>query len=62
MKNGRSNGRDAVKQRSDLARNWIDPRQIWPLVKIAAMARQRQIPGVVHTAMLLRNDMYDVVE
>ena len=62
MKNGRSNGRDAVKQRSDLARNWIDPRQIWPLVKIAAMARKCQIAGLVCPAMLFRNDMFDVVE
>ena len=51
-----------MKQRSYLTRHWIDPCQIWPLVKIAAMARQRQIPRVVHAAMLLRNDVFNVVE
>jgi hypothetical protein len=40
----------------------VDPRQIWTLVAIAAVAGERQIADVVQSAMLARNYVFNVVE
>ena len=50
-----------MKQWSDLTRNRIDPSN-WLFMKIAAMASQRQIPGVVYAAVLFRHDVFGVVK
>jgi hypothetical protein len=51
-----------MKQESNLTRNWVDPRQIRPLMKIATMTGQRQIARVVGPAMLFRYDVFDMVD
>lgn len=50
-----------MKQRGRLARQRIDPREIRPLMQIAALARQRQIPKNVGAAVLPGYDVLDVV-
>ena len=40
----------------------IDTTQIWPLVKIATMACQREVVDVVGAAMLLGNHMLDMMQ
>ena len=51
-----------MKQGSYRTRNRINPCEVRSFVKVAAMAGQGQIASVIETAMLFRNDMFDVVE
>lgn len=51
-----------MKQVRYFTRDWIDPCEVGTFMKIAAMASQRQIAGVVETAMLFSNDVFDVVK
>jgi hypothetical protein len=50
-----------VEEQSNLSIIGVDARQVWTFVEIAAMARQRQIIGIVGTAVLFRDNMFDVV-
>jgi len=51
-----------MKQRHHLVCHRVDPGQVGAFVKVAAMAGQREIVGIIETAMLLRNDVFDVME
>jgi hypothetical protein len=51
-----------MKKRCNLTGHRVDPGQIRAFVKVAAMAGKREIVGAIGTAMLTRNDVFDVVE
>jgi hypothetical protein len=51
-----------MKQRRHLVGQSVDPTQVGTFVKVAAMARQREIIGVIETAMLLSNDVLNVMD
>jgi hypothetical protein len=51
-----------MKQAYYVTRSWVNPREIGAFVEVAAMASQRQVGCVVQSAMLLRNDVFDVME
>ena len=51
-----------MKQGCHFARHGIDPGQIGTFMKIASVAGKRQIVGFVETAVLFRNDVFDVME
>ena len=50
-----------MKKVLDMARQRIDPAQIWALVKVASVACECQIVGVVGATMLTGDYMLDVV-
>jgi len=50
-----------MKQRDRLARQRVDPRQIRPLMQVAALACQRQIPHRVGAAVLPGDHVLDVM-
>ena len=50
-----------VKQGDNISGQRVDPSQVWPLAQIAAVAGQGEVSGIVGPAMLLRDDMLDVV-
>jgi len=50
-----------VEERLDLATHRIDAREIRALQEIAALASQREVIRVVAPAVLLRDDVLDVV-
>jgi len=50
-----------VKERDNLTADWIHACEIRALLEIAAVAGQRKIVDVVTPAVLLGNDMLDVV-
>jgi hypothetical protein len=50
-----------MEQRRDFSANGVDTRQVRALPEITAMASQRQVLGFVGAAVLLRDNMLDVV-
>ena len=50
-----------VKERYNFTAGRVDSGQVWSLVEIAPVACQRQIAIIVGPAMLLGNDMFNVV-
>lgn len=46
----------------DFTHQRIDTTQIWPLPKIAAVTSQRQISGIVGSSVLLRDNVFNVVD
>jgi hypothetical protein len=50
-----------MKKALDMARQRIDPAQIWALVKVASVACECEIVGVVGAAVLTGDYMLDVV-
>lgn len=49
-----------MKKRNELPRFRIEASDVWTLMQVAVLTAQRQIVGVVSTAMLPGNDMLDV--
>ena len=49
-----------VEQRDDLPHFRVDAREIGAFVVIAVVARQRQIRGIITSAVLLRDDVLDM--
>ena len=52
--------RSRIEQNRDLAGDRIDAAKIWPLVRIAVIARQSQIAGIIVSAMFSRNDVFEM--
>jgi hypothetical protein len=50
-----------VKQWRHLARHWVNTGEIGAFLEVAAMACQRQVVNVIAPAMLLGDNMLDVV-
>jgi hypothetical protein len=50
-----------MKQQLHAGCKRVDSAEIRPFAQIAVMACQREISGVVRTAMLPRNDVFDVM-
>lgn len=51
-----------MEQVFDAASQGIDPTQIRPLVKVAAMACEREILDLIRPAVLAGNDMLNVMQ
>ena len=49
-----------MKKRRNLPAVWVDPGEVWPLVGIAKMARQREILRIIPPAMLACDNMLNV--
>ena len=50
-----------MKKAGNLTGLRVDSRQVRTLAKIAAVARERQVGGIVGTSVLLRDDVLDVM-
>jgi hypothetical protein len=50
-----------MKEIFDTTRPGIDPTQVWPLVKVAPVACEREIVHIVSAAVLSGNHVLDVM-
>jgi hypothetical protein len=50
-----------MKERHDFSANGVNTRQVGTFLQITTVASQRQVPGFVGTAMLLGDNVLDVV-
>jgi len=50
-----------VQQHNNCSRLWVNASQIRALMEIAVITRQDQVPWLIRAAMLLRNNVVNIV-